>query len=345
MRSLPPLPSTRTQPVVEVEVAAVEADELADAHPRSRTASRGWPGRAAPRASSPGDRASRASTSVSDQRLRDPLRHARRARPPRSGRVRRGPRRRRSGGTIAPRPAPARSTTARSGASRRRRAPSSGTRRTRDGRLADRVAGRSDPGRAGTPRSGAGRGGTRRASSRRARARRSASCRARRAALEFPSIVSAVPGTPRQVAAGQGAAPMMVLASTSSPRRDELVDVGERDPLDRHRRLLDGRRRPGPPPRGRTRRTGTCTRRRTRACCRTRQRHQAARAAPDLLVELALGGPLRRLARRRRACPPAPRAGRCRPRPGTGARAATVSPSASTGTTTTAPGWLRRRRG
>ena len=131
----------------------------------------------------------------------------------------------------------------------------------------------------------------------------------------------------------------MLLASTSSPRRDQRVDVGERDPLDRHRALLRAR------PRARCARlelggeeqVGVLVAEAGRVVELAEQHEPAGAVARSPPRARGARSP-RAARRRRRACRPAPRAARRRRRRGTGARAARRR-RRSTGTTTTAPGW------
>ncbi len=180
MRSLSPLPSTRTTPSSRSRSPRSRPDRLADADAGGVERLEQRPVALMQRRVA-GHRAQEELDLGFVERLRvSPAGRAVR-RPPRSDRSGAVPLPRRSRGTTGPRPAPARSTTTRAPDARRRR----GARRGGDVVLHRRFA---DPRRvvfaavdAGTPRSGAGRGGRRPASSTRARARPPTSLRARRA--------------------------------------------------------------------------------------------------------------------------------------------------------------------
>ena len=193
-------------------------------------------------------------------------------------------------------------------------------------------------------RSGAGRGGTRRASSG-ASPRSTAS----QVVVLGEQLVERVGrdsrhhgllSRDRARACARAAADDALGVDELAPR-DQVVDVGERDALDRHRRLLGG---------------GGVRRRRAASRSSAAKRYVYSSQKPGDVVELGQQHePARRGARspprargarsppaarrRRRACPPGPRAARGRPRRGTGARAAPSPLVVDRARPTTAPGW------
>ena len=228
------------EPVAQVEVGAVEADQLADA---DAAGVEGLEDGAIPQRAwlVAGHCVQQRLDLGLGERLRDPLRDSRRAhvlaRDPRRPRPPRG----RTGGTSArrrPRRAIGR---------RRVRASSVVTSCVaqlvdvaRDRRFAHLLPDWSHRGDAGSRRSGRGRAGTRRASSARAPARRAATCRTRRAARRACrrrpwSESGQRAGGPRAARALEArdavSTPMMHLASTSRAVGDQRVDVRRAAPV------------------------------------------------------------------------------------------------------------------